>query len=270
MKLPQLAALPLCLILAACGGGQAKYGPVEPAMAAFISPDAVAVAGVRLDSIRETPLYRKLAGENRLPRFASNLDPKRDLHEILLASDGKNVLAIARGVIPAKPAGDLNAAEYKGFTLYGSSSSVQAAIDRSKSGGAGAPRDLMERARVLPADAQIWAVVSGWRGLAPDQLREMGNLSNLDRVLRLVEGANLTVDLRTGVHAAFTSDSRTDADAKTLADSLRGLAGLARMAATRNQPDLQRAFDGLQVKQDGRRVNVNVDLAEDLAEKLVR
>ena len=70
--------------------------------------------------------------------------------------------------------------------------------------------------------------------------------------------------------AAFTSDSRTDADAKTLADSLRGLAGLARMAATRNQPDLQRAFDGLQVKQDGRRVNVNVDLAEDLAEKLVR
>jgi hypothetical protein len=98
----------------------------------------------------------------------------------------------------------------------------------------------------------------------------MGNFANLDRVLRLVEGASLTIDLRAGAHAAFTGDSRTEADAKSLADSLRGLAALARMAVSRNQPDLLRAFDGLQVRQDGRMVQVNVDIAEDLAEKLVR
>ena len=133
---------------------------------------------------------------------------------------------------------------------------------------------MMARAEALPADTQIWAVVAGWRGVGPDQLREMGNLGNLDRVLRLVEGANLTVDLRTGVRAAFTGDSRTEADAKTLADSLRGLAALARMGVPRgvpgNQPDLLRAFDGIQVRQEGRVVQVNVDIAEDLAENLAR
>ena len=49
---------------------------------------------------------------------------------------------------------------------------------------------------------------------------------------------------------------------------------LARMGAPRNvpgnQPDLLRALDGIQVAQEGRVVRVNIDLAEDLAEKLVR
>jgi hypothetical protein len=35
-------------------------------------------------------------------------------------------------------------------------------------------------------------------------------------------------------------------------------------------PDLLRALDGIQVKQAGRVVQVNADMAEDLVEKLVR
>jgi hypothetical protein len=247
--LPHLA-LALCLILTACSSGSATR---------FVSPDTVALAGVRMDRLRETPIYRKLERENRLPRFGEF--SSRDIHEVLLTSDGKNVLAIARGA-------DLNGTVYKGFTLYGNSAALRAAIDQSKSGGRG-PRDLLARAEALPADAQIWAVVEGWRGATPDQLRALGNLANLDRVLRLVEGASLTVDLRTGAHAVFAGDARTEADAKSLADSLRGLASLARMGVQR-KPDLLRALDGIQVKQDGRVVQVNFDIAEDLAEKLVR
>jgi hypothetical protein len=286
----------LCLILAGCGGSLTRHGPIDPALAVFIPPDTVALAGVRMDRLRATPIYRKLAERNRLPRFdqfrtESGFDPSRDIHEILLAGDGKNVLAIAHGAFPPKPPGDLRASEYKGYTLYakdlteaiafigqnialgGQTAAVRAAIDQSKSGGR-APGDLMARAQALPADVQIWAVVAGWRALAPDQLREMGNLGNLDRVLRLVEGASLAVDLRTGLHAVFMGDSRTEADAKTLADSLRGLAALARMGAPRgvpgNEPDLLRTLDGIQVKQEGRVVQVNVDIAEDLAEKLAK
>jgi hypothetical protein len=98
----------------------------------------------------------------------------------------------------------------------------------------------------------------------------MGNLGNLDRVLRLVRSASLTVDLRAGAHAIFTGDSRTEADAKTLADSLRGLAALARLGAARKQPDLARALDLIQVKQDGLVVQVDANIPEDLAEKLAR
>ena len=117
----------------------------------------------------------------------------------------------------------------KSISLGGPTASVRAAIEQLKSGGHGAPRDLLARAQALPGDAQIWAVVAGWRGATPDQLRAMGNLANLDRVLRSVEGASLTVDLRSGAHAAFIGDARTEAEAQNLADSLRGLAALARM-----------------------------------------
>jgi hypothetical protein len=183
-----------------------------------------------MDQVRATPLYRKLAERNRLPRFGQ-FDPSIQnaiIHELLLASDGKNVLAIARGDFAAKPAGDLTPSNIRASR----STAAKQAFGRAgghrsidKSGGRGAPRDLMARAEALPADAQIWAVVAGWRGYAGPASRD-GEFGNLDRVLRLVEGASLTVDLRTGVHAAFTGDSRTEADAKTLADSLRGLAAL--------------------------------------------
>jgi hypothetical protein len=285
-------SLVVCLVLAGCGGSATRRGPIDPALAAFIPPDAVALAGVRMDRVRKTPIYQKLALEKRLPRFEnfrteSGFDPSRDIHELLLAADGQNVLAIAHGTFGAKPARDLTASEYKGYTLYakrqgeaiafldntivlgGAAESVRAAIDQYKSGGHGAPRDLMARVEALPADMQIWAVVAGWRGATADQLRAMGNLANLDRVLRLVEGASLTVDLRTGVHAKFTGDSRTEADARNLADSLRGLASVARMGVQRN-PDLLRAVAGIQVNEDGKVVRVNIDIAEDLAEKLAK
>jgi len=262
---PPHAAFLLCLILGGCGG---RHGPIDPALTAFIPPDTVALAGVSVDRVRGTPIYRKLALQNRLPRW--------DIHHLLLASDGKHVLAIARGAFPEQKASETEGITFIGhdIALFGEAAAVRAAIDQSKDGGRGAPRDLMARAQALPADTQIWAVVAAWRGATPDQLRAMGNWGNLDCVFRLVEGASQTVDLRTGVHAAFTGDSRTEADAKNLADSLRGLAALARMGAPRNvpgnQPDLLRALDGIQVAQEGRVVRVNIDLAEDLAEKLVR
>ena len=268
----QFAAVLLCLTLSGCGS-LTRHGPIDPALSVFIPPDTVAIAGVNLDRLRATPLYRKLAERNRLPRFDAF---RTDTHDVMLASDGKHVLAIARGAFPEQKASETEGITFIGhdIALFGEAAAVRAAIERSKSGGRGAPRDLMARAQALPADTQIWAVVAAWRGATPDQLREMGNWGNLDRVFRLVEGASLTVDLRTGVHAAFVGDSRTEADAKNLADSLRGLAALARMGAPRgepgNPPDFLRALDGIQVKQEDRVVRVNVDLAEDLAEKLVR
>ena len=112
----------LCVILAACGS-LTRHGPIDPALTVFIPPDTVALAGVHMDQLRATPIYRKLAERNRLPHFdefrtESGFDPSRDIHEILLAGDGKNVLAIAHGAFPPKPPGNLKASEYKGYTLY--------------------------------------------------------------------------------------------------------------------------------------------------------
>src|ERR1017187_9137606 len=87
--LPYTAML-LCAILAGCGGSLTRNGPIDPALAVFIPPDTVALAGVRMDRLRATPIYRKLAERNRLApfdqfRMESGFDPSRVLHEILLA-----------------------------------------------------------------------------------------------------------------------------------------------------------------------------------------
>jgi hypothetical protein len=252
-----------CALLAGCGGSLTRRGPLDPGLAAFIPPDSVALVGVRVDQVRKTSIYRKLGAGKRVPRF----DDFRveDVHELLLASDGKNVLAIARGDFHPNPSFTL--ADNK-TALAGPEAMVRAAISRYKSGAHDAPRDLMARAQGLPADTQIWAVVSGWRGIDPEQLRAMGNAANVDRLMRSVEGANLTVDLRAGVHATLSGDCRTEADAGSLADSLRGLASLARIGLTHNQPDLVPVFDGIQVRQEGRGVKMNLDVSQAVADKL--
>ncbi len=262
-------------------------------MSAFVSSDTVALLGVRMDQIRATSLYRVLAARQRVPRFGdfpaeAGFDPATDVSELLLASDGNRVLAVARGEFKGKKPSGLASAPYKDYTIFtrddrdalafvdertvigGPVAGVRAAIDQMKAGGRGAPPDLVARAQALPGDAQIWAAVVGWKGLDAGTLRGMGNAANLDRVLRSVEGASLTVDLRTGVHAAATGDCRTEADAQSLSESLRGLAGIARLGVPRNRPELLRVFDGIRVKQEGSAVKVNIDIPEDAAEQLLK
>jgi len=295
-RLRTLGVTLLCLLPIGCGV-LARHGPVDPSLADFVLPDTIAMAGARLDQLRATPLYRKLEERGRLPRFDRfrtefGFDPGKDMRQLLLASDGQNALAIGQLSQPAQPPLGLPSSAYHGYTIYtrdshtamasvghkivlgGETGAVQAAIDRYKSGRGGAPRDLMARAESLPPDAQIWAVVSGWRGLPPDEIHALGNFGNVDRVLRLVDSGTLTVDFRSGLHAAFKGDSRNDTDAKSLADSLSGLVLLARMGVSRAAPasraDLIKALEAIQVKQQGRAVLVNIDIPEDLAERFTQ
>ncbi len=265
MKLPvhRLTAILVLfgLTLAGCGD---RHGPIGAGMAAFIPPDTAALAGVNVDRLRATPLYRKLAAAKRIPDFGDFR--VEDVHELVLATDGDHVLAIARGTFPAGAQGITLAGN--NTALAGSDAMVRAALAQAKSGGRGAPRDLMARAATVPADAQIWAVVAGWHGAGPGAMRALGNAANMDRVLRAFEGATLTAGLDAGAHAALTGECRTEADAASLADSLRGLASLARLGVPRNQTDLLRAFDQIQVRQQGRLVNLNIDVPQELANAL--
>ena len=55
----------LCLVLAGCRGAVGTHSRIDPALTAFIPPYTLALAGVRVDQLRATPLYRKLAGEEK-------------------------------------------------------------------------------------------------------------------------------------------------------------------------------------------------------------
>lgn len=285
----RIACFLFALGLAGCGRRPDTHGRIDTGLVPFIPADSVMLAGVRMDQLRAAPLYRKLVASGRLPRFnqfraGTGVDPERDIRELLLASDGKSTLAIARGAFPTPPPGAA-ATPYQGYAIYtngdngaytridnsialaGPAQAVRAAIDRYKRGN-NAPAGLLARAANLPLEAQIWSVTGAWTGFGADRLRNMGNAANLDRILRSVEDSQLTADLRSGLHLAAAGDCRTEQDAATLTESLRGLAGLARLGVSSKQPDVLKVFDAIQIRQDGRSVKLNLNLPADVVEKL--
>ena len=156
-------------------------------------PDSIALADIHLDQLRATPLYRKLSAQHRIPRFeafesGTGIDPEHNVRELTVAYDGQNFLWIARGAFQMKEPGARRNSDVtivdKDTALAGPAPLVRAAIDRYKSGRGGAPGNLMARIETLPGEPQVWAVTSGWPGLRPETLRQMGNAANLDRVLR--------------------------------------------------------------------------------------
>jgi hypothetical protein len=264
-------------------------GPVDPALAAFVPPDTAALLGVQMNLLRQAPLYRKLAQHGRLSmldgfRAETGIDPDRDVRQLLLAGDGRHALALARGTFKPNPPDGWHAAAYRGCTLWakdngvavafpdnstaigGPDALVRAAIDRGKDGRPAAPADLLARTAALPPEIEIWAVVAGWSKVQPGTLS--GNLANLDRVLRSVDGASLTVSFRAGVTAAATGDCRTAQQAAELTESLRGLAGFARLGISRGRPDVARLFDNMRITQADRAVKWSLDVPPDLAESL--
>jgi hypothetical protein len=256
----------------------------------FVPGDTIALAGIRMEQLRSTTLYRKLRAEKRFSELddlktRTGFDPARDVTELLVASNGKDTVTIARGHFAPVDA-TAKKASYKGFALYqhgdgtyalidsstavaGSVPAVRAAIDQYKSGtGSTKVASLLARAQALPAQAQIWAVSDSpeaFAGLAS------GNAAgNFSKVFGQIERLSLTADLSKGLNLVATGDCRTEQDAKSLGDALRGLVGLGKLSVPQGQTDLLRLYDSVQVDQAQNTVKVAANIAPDLIDKLVQ
>src|ERR1019366_2595663 len=94
---------------------------VDRDMAASIPADTLILAGVNLDGLRASPLYPKLP-----PAARALAEPLGDARYLLLASNGKDIVAIAHGRFREAPPGAALAAP--GLAVSGSPDSVRAAI----------------------------------------------------------------------------------------------------------------------------------------------
>jgi len=279
------------LVLAACWDAQVGGVRVDPALAALLPGDTVMLAGVRMDTLRTTPLYQKLVAGQRLADlddFAARtrFDPRKDVREFLVASNGSDSLVLARGSIRPAPPQDLKPFAYKGATLYtqgeagfaildsttaaaGPVAALRKAIDQKQSGQRGGTA-LLARAAQLPATSQIWAVLEGWGKVPSDLLPSEGNLANFRRIFQSLESTTLHADLRKGVQGRIDGQCRTEQDAKTLSDAVRGLVGFGRLSVPEKQPELLRFWDGIQVEQQQRSIRVNVEIAADLLDQFLK
>jgi len=281
----------LMAALTACNSAGTGHTFIDSTLARLIPHDATMLAGIRMDAVRTTPLFQKLIAGRSLPQlddFAhdTGFDPRRDVHELLVASDGKDMIVTARGTFNEHGFAGSAKQSYKGFNLYtrgqrgvalidastavaGTLPAVKAALDHYKSGDRSGPAELLARVRQIPARNQVWSVSNGFESLLTAGIPETGNAANVGRILRTLENTTFAADLRAGVDGYLAGTCRTEQDAKNLGDTARGLIGLGRLSVPEKQPDLLRLWDGIKVDQQQRTVNITVAVPEDLLEKML-
>ena len=289
------SAVVLCSIaLAGCQPRKSASLHVSPALERLVPSDTVVVLGINFAALHDTPVYQKLIARVPLPQLdelqkQTGLDPRRDLSEILVCSNGKTALLLVRGKFRSA---DLEArvksrgmtpSNYKGHNLYGddraainflddstaalgSPMEVRALIDQMSAGQGGLPADLRDLLRTLPEGEQVYAALTGGIQNLNLPLPREGNLGNALDALRSVETATLGMNLSKGIDAVAAVNCKTEGDAKFVHDLLRGLVGFGRLNTPDNKPEMLKLYDAIHVTQQQSQTKATADVPEELAD----
>jgi hypothetical protein len=249
------ALVALAAAAVSCGSVSAPAG-VGRDMATYIPADTLLLAGLNLDEVRASPLYPKVP-----PAVRALAEPLRDAGYLLLASNGRDIAAIARGRFREAPPGATLAAH--GLAVSGSPDSIRAAIAQHKTGRNGAP-DLLARAASVADGKQIWMVA---RGGIP--LPVAGNAANLNRLLRDTEYAAIALRIGSGIEVEATAIGRTEEAGREFEENLRAILTLA-AAADARQPDLVALIRSIQIRREDATVRVSFSGGPDSVANLFR
>ena len=292
--LPAVAAL--SAILASCTRPAATGVSVPSAFRALIPPDTKAVAAADLEKFKASAFYRRHRGELNVPLLDAlseriGLDPRRDLSDVLIAWNGKQPVALARGrfnaaaLEPRLASLGMRRIRYKSYTLFGddrdaiafgkhdiviagSSATVRSELDLGTSRAGGVPDELQPLLAAIPKRDQFWVVNRGQLPIAEMHLSSDID-SALSNIVDDIGAATLGVGFDDGTHLAAQFICVSDDSAKRVRDALRGGIGLARLTTRDNELDMLRLWDSINVSQDGQTIRVNADLSASLTDKLL-
>jgi hypothetical protein len=289
-------AIALCLALSACQSKQSASLHISPALETLVPADSVVVLGINLAALRDTAAYQKLITRVPLPQLddfqkQTGLDPRKDLSELLLASNGKTALLLVRGKFHVT---DLDArfkskgvkpSDYKGHALYGDDRAAIYFLDDSTAAAAppaslhalidgagsttGLPAALRELLRTLPASDQIYAALTGGLENLNLPLPREGNLGSVLQSLRSVQSASLGLNLSQGIDGVAQVTCATERDARFIHDMLRGLVGFGRLNTPDNQPEMLKLYDAIEVTQQQQKAIVTAHVPQDLADRFL-
>jgi hypothetical protein len=253
--LDRFAALVALAAAISCRSANAPAG-VDRDMATLIPADTLLLAGLNFDDLRASPFYPKLP-----PGVRALAEPFRNATYLLLASNGKDLVAIARGRFRQAPPGATLVAP--GLAVSGSPGSVRAAIAQHETGRNGAP-DLLARAP-SPADGkQIWIVARG--GVL---LPLTGNAANLNRLLRDTEYASVAARIGSGIEIEGTAAGRTAEAGRELEENLRAILSLTAAASVR-EPVLVALIRSIRIRRDDDAVRASFSGGPDAVDRLLR
>jgi hypothetical protein len=224
-------------------GVSCRSGPppaIDPALAASVSPRATILAGVNLDRVRASPLYRQFP--TAASGFLDSLGPARS---VLVASDGVRYLVLTHGDFRVAPSGATLLAN--GLAGMGSPDWLEAARHSGQGAGKNA---LLARASPIAATADIWMAASG-SAILPLS----GNGENLNNLLHATQYATLSVRLTDKVSLEIVGICPGPEPARHLEETVRAFIGIG-AGTTARQPAISGLLRRIQVTRDGSAVHV--------------
>jgi hypothetical protein len=285
----------LALLLSACSREPGK-ARVDAALAPLIPADTQVLAGFRLDKLKNTPFYKTYVEGKQIPmleEFArkTGLDPRKDMWEIVAASNGKRYLLLVRGKFgemfgfePKIQIEGMRRLNYKSFPVYatgdyalmfvqsgvamaGPLELLQAVIDNRDNAKEKPPQALLDLVGTLPGSAHFWIATTNGGALVPDMPRQ-GNMANFTRMATALQRFTLSADLAKGLDLKADGQYPDDRIATQTYNALKGFVGLARLQTKSDQTDLLRLYDGILVRQQGTEITVTAQAPFELIDKL--
>lgn len=210
-------------------------GAIDPALAACVPQNAVAIAGANLDALRETALSQAI------PLIAGYPDSR----SLVAAYTGAELLiATSRG--PGTQ-----------VSLTGPADAVEAARDRHEDS------PLLAPAESMAAGGDVWAIVRG-----DVMLPLSGNAANLNRLMRGMEFAGVAVRTHPDIEFVLSARGRSAESARQFENTLRATLTVTAAAEAR-QADLAAALRSVQIQREGSEVRASLHASADTARRVI-
>lgn len=261
--------------MAACKR-EPQFARVDVALAPLIPSSTLALAGLRLDRLRDTPFYRRYVEGKKIAMLEeiqaqTGLDPRKDIWEIVLAYRGqqKAPLAFIRGKFggqfgqePTFDRTKFRTLNHKGYYILtpgqgagvlfmntgaavaGKLEDLMRVIDARDDSKEQPPVGLLELVKTMPGTAHFWMAAEQGAALLPAMPSE-GNFANLGRMAQATREVTMYADLKDGMRAQLKAVYADPQSAKMAHDFVKGMIGLARLKTPDGEADLLKLFDGV-------------------------
>ena len=285
----------------------------DPQLMKLVMPDAKVVSGIDIDKVIGTPfgqffLSQLHEPDGGLQEFitTTGFDPRRDIHEILMASPGdpgkKSGLLLVRGDFDAarilslfKALGKtpenyhgidiLSVGEQKGHpvsealaflgnntAVAGDVDSVRGAIDRRSSGTGAQDPGLSGKIGSTSVTHDAWVVsivpISSFANVVPNKNVSGALQGDLIKGIQQSSGG---VKFGSTIEISGELTARTDQDATSLADVLKFFMNMAQMnSPTGGSAELNSLLHNLTVNTEANAVKVSVSIPENELEMLFK
>jgi hypothetical protein len=293
---------------------QAAAFAADPGLVRLVMPDAKVVAGLRVEPTKNSPFGQFLLSHMQLDdasfqKFIADtgFDPRRDVSEVLIASNWESATTQGRWLVLAKGAFDTRKIAHmaggngatvttsQGIDIYtysaqatpdaenaiaffdtssavmGDLASVKAAIGRQKS-GAPASSQLLAKVRDVSAKNDFWFVtlvpLSEFAAAMPDP-----NLSGAMKGNTLAAINQASGGIRFGETVTISAEAvtRSDKDAQALVDVVKFIAGMLQMNRQNNATAAQVStlLDALDCKTSGNVMTMSLGIPERQLEQML-